>query len=345
MPPVSSEALAELEARQLAFLRARLVSPRAEAEWRENVTAVFADFLAAKVRDIVEPRALAAALDSALTVSMIDQAARPIGARVLPLVLRELSAERGKVGERVPVVTRRKIEELLARPAVLPDRALRELGDQEAVQQVMRDVLYDGLKEFSEKVNPFIADWGIPALLKRMSVFGGAMTKGLESVRGELDKRMEPEIQRFLTGFTKKGLRRMIDGMITRGSDPASIALRRHMLAWVLEQELGALTRELDAEAIALGQDIVMDIVAAELAREERRTQRVRLLEEALTAAGDRTVGEILADLGVTFTPDLPAIAAATWPLARTMIQGPAVTAWLTTLVHEFFEEERRALS
>ena len=338
MSSLPREALADLKARHLAFLAERLVSDAAEAEWRTNFPLIFADVMSAKIASIGGARELAVALDGALTAAAVERAARPIGLVALPIVMRELRAEPGKVGDRVPADTRKKIEDLLARPAALPERLLRELAEQEAVQQVMRDVLYDGLKEFSEKVNPFIAEWGIPSLLKRMSVFGGAMTKGLESVRTELDRRMEPEIQRFLTGFTKKGLRRMVDGMTSRSGDPTSIALRKHMLAWIMDQEIAALAREVDAESIALGQEIAMDVAALELARDERRSQRVRLLEEAIAAAGERTVAEALADLGVTFVPDLDAIAAASWPLAKAVIGGTAVRAWLERVVGEFYD-------
>ena len=339
---ISTEVLAELEARHLAFLSARLVSAEAEAEWRQNLPAVWADLLSTKVSALVDPAAAAAALDAVLTSEVVERAARPLGKAILPLVLRELRVEPGKAGEHVPAETKKKIEALLARPASFPDRALRELAEQEAVQTVMRDVLHDGLKEFSEKVNPFIAEWGIPSLLKKMSVFGGAMTKGLESVRHELDRRSEPEIQRFLTGFTKKGLRRMVDSITASATEPSGIALRKHMLAWALEQEIAAVAKEIDAESVALGQEIVMDIVAAEFDRDGRRAQRKRLIEEGLSAAKDKTVGEVLLELGVMFVPDFEAIATATWPIVKVVATGPAVTGWLTKMVREFYEAERK---
>jgi hypothetical protein len=340
---LSPEILAELRARHLAFLEARLVGAEAEAEWRTNVAAIWADLLAARVRDLADAPALAAALDTVLTPDLVEKAARPLAQRILPLVLRELRAEPGKLADHVPAPTRAKIEALLSRPSLTPDRILRELAEQEAIQEVLRDVLFDGLKEFSEKVNPFIAEWGIPSLLKRMSLFGGAMTKGLESVRAELDRRSEPEIQRFLAGFTKKGLRKMVEASVSRpAADPKSVALRRHMLTWLLDQELSLLVREADAEGIALGQEVVVDLVAADFARAARAAQRRRIGDELLAAAGDLTVAEALAALGVTLAPDLGALAAATWPLVKTLVEGPAVRGWMHKLVGEFYDAEAK---
>jgi hypothetical protein len=341
--PFSPEILAQQKARHLAFLEARLVSPKAEAEWRATAAAVFAGVLAARVADVVDARALAGALDAVLTPDAVERAARPLGRHILPLVLREIRAEQGQLKDRVPADTKKRIDALLERPAVFPDRILRELAEQDAVEEVMRDVLYDGLKEFSEKVNPFTAEWGIPSLLKRMSVLGGAMGKGLESVRVEFDRRLEPEIRRFLTGFTRKGLRRMVEVTVARSDQPASAALRKHMLTWVLDQELGTLAREADAEAIALGQEIGMDLAAADLGREARRKQRRALVEELVAAAGDRTVGQALAELGVTLVPDVEALAAATWPLVKVVVGSDAVKGWLAALVGEFYDEEARA--
>lgn len=341
----TAEDLTALEARHLTFLLARLVSPEAEREWRENLARGFADLLGAKVRDVVDGAALADALDRVLTPEVIERAARPLGARILPIVLREIAAEPGKVGARVPAETRKKIEAMLARPAMVPDRVLRELAEQEAVQQVLRDVLYDGLKEFSEKVNPFIAEWGIPSLIKRMTLFGGAMTKGLESVRAELDKRMEPEIQRFLTGFTKKGLRRMVEVTAARASEPSSIAMRKHLMTWVLQQEIAVLAREADHQAIAEGQEVVMDVIALDFGRAERKAERRKLVEEALLAAGDRTVGEVLAELGVTLVPDFEALGKASWPVVKALVEGEAVREWLRKMVGEFYEAERARLA
>lgn len=338
--PITPADLAHLKQRHLAFLAARLTSPEAEAEWRASLAAGFADLLSMRLRDLADAPALAGALDTILTAGAVAQAARPAAERLLPIVLREIAAEPGKLGDRVPAGARKKIEDLLARPNALSDRLLRELSEQQAVQDVMRDVLHDGLKEFSEKVNPFIAEWGIPSLLKKMSVFGGAMTKGLESVRAELDRRTEPELQRFLAGFTKKGLRRMVDAAVSRSTDPASIALRKHMLAWILDQEIASLAADLDPTSIAMAQDITLDILAAEVGTEARKAQRRRLIDEALAAAGDRTVGEILLALGVTFIPDFDALARASWPAVKAIVSAPSVQAWLGKIVGEFYDAE-----
>jgi hypothetical protein len=341
---LTPETLAALEARQIAFLEARLTSPEAEREWRANAAKAREALMAARVGDVIDPASLADALESTLTAGAVERVARPIARRLLPVVLAELRADRGRVGERVPPPARARLEALLARPGSVPDRLLREIAQQDAIEEVLRDVLYDGFKEFAERVNPFTAEWGIPSLLKRMSVFGGAMGKGIEAVKAEFDRRLEPEIRRYLASFSRRGLDRMVDVTIARADQPASVALRRHLLAWVLEQEIGVLAREADAEAIAIVQEIGMDVTALELDRAEGRARRRAILGEIIDGAKDRTVGEALASLGVTVQVDDEAVARASWPLVKTLLSSEPARAWIASLVREFFARERAAL-
>ena len=99
--PLTPDVLAGLEARHLAFLEARLVSPRAAEEWRANLGAAYRDLLAARVGDVIDPALLADAIDRTLTGEAVERAARPVARRLLPVILAELRAERGTAGDRV----------------------------------------------------------------------------------------------------------------------------------------------------------------------------------------------------------------------------------------------------
>jgi hypothetical protein len=310
----------------------------------ENAPRIHDAILAARVGDVVDARTLAAAVDTVLTGQAVERAARPLAKRLLPVILAELRAETGRVGERVPAPARQRLDALVARPGLLPERLLREIVEQDAVDAIMRDVLHDGLQEFAEKVNPFTAEWGIPSLLKRLSVLGGAVAKGLDTVKAELDRRLEPEILRFLGSFSRRGLRRMVEVTIARADEPASIAVRRHLVAWLLEQEIAALAREADEEALALAAELSLDVAAAELDRAAGRARRQALVEQALAAVKDRTVAEALADLGVTLRVDDRALAAATWPVVKAALESDASRAFFAKVVGAFYAEEAARL-
>jgi len=338
MSSLDPVAIAALKARHLAFFEARVVSPKAEASFRANLEAGYRDLLATRLRDLVRASALADAANALLTSAAVERAIRPVARRAAAELLAELRAEKGKVSARVSPSTRQRIDALLERPGLLPDRFLREIVKEDAVDDVMRDVLYDAIKEFTEKVNPFFADWGLPAIIKKISPFG--FTKGLDSLRADFDKRLEPEIRKFLQGRSKASLNRMVEFVIEHGDEPKFIAVRKRLVGWLLAQEIADLARATDAEAVLLSQDIALDMAALEIERSEHRARRRALLEQAIAARQDRTLGEVLVELGVTFTPDFGALAAATWPAVRAALSSPSARAWYAEIIGEFYDAE-----
>jgi hypothetical protein len=204
--------------------------------------------------------------------------------------------------------------------------------------------MFDGFKEFSERVNPFTAEWGIPSLLKRVSLLGGAMSKGIDVVKAEFDRRLEPELRRYLATFSRRGLGRMVDVTIARSDEPASIAVRRHLLAWALEQPLATLARESDPEAIRVATEIGLDITGAALDRAEVRGRRRASIAEVVRGAEGLSVADALTALGITVVVDDASLAAATWPVVRAALASPAVSRWIAGLAHEFYAAERARL-
>lgn len=337
---LSPDIVVDLKARHLAFLEARLASPRAAEEWSANAASVYVTLLGTRIGDVIDATQLADAFDSVLTADAVNGAVSPVARRLLPILLKTIYAQKGPLDAWVPDPARANLDALLEHRGIVPDRLIREIVAHEAVEEVMRDVLFDGLKEFSEKLNPFTAEWGIPSILKRIAPFGVGIGKGFESMRTDFDRRLEPEIRRFLVGFTRRGLRRMVEGFLRDAHEPKGIALRKHLCAWLLHEELGDLARGLNPEIMAMAQAIGLDITAFALTREELRTARRAVISDALAAVSDRTVGEAFADLGVTFEPDVAVLARATWPMVRTALSSPAVKAWIAAVVGEFYDVE-----
>ena len=335
---LSPAALVALKARHLAFLEARLVSIEAEAEWKKHLGSVVADLLATRVGDLAAPARLADAADALFTAEAVERTARPLARHIVNVVLQELRTEKGSVGARVPAATKKRIDALLERPGLFPDRMVRALIEEDAFEEVMRDTLYEALKEFSEKVNPFTAEWGLPALLKRLGPFG--MGKGLDGMRADFERRLDPEIRKFLQGMSRKSLRKMVEFTIAKADEPRFVAVRKSLARWLLEQEVAGLSRSVDAEVVLLGQEIALDIAAAELAREGLRARRRAMIEAALVAREGRTLREVLDELGVGLVLDFDALAAASWPLVRSALATPAARAWLAGIVSEFYDGE-----
>ena len=335
---LSPAALTALKARHLAFLEARLVSAEAEAEWAKSLGPVVADLLSTRVGELASPARLADAADALFTAEAVERTVRPLARHIVSILLQELRTEKGTVGARVPAATKKRIDELLERPGLFPDRLVRAMSEEDAIEEVLRDTLYDALKEFSEKVNPFVADWGLPALLKRLGPFG--MGKGLDAMRLDFEKRLDPEIRKFLQGMSRKSLRKMVEFTIAKADEPRFVAVRKRVAVWLLEEEIAVLSRSTDAEVVLLAQEIGLDITAAELSREGFRARRRAMIEAALVARKDRTAREVLDELGVGLVLDFDSLARASWPLVRAAFATPAVRSWLAGIVGEFYDAE-----
>ncbi|MGK4001026.1 hypothetical protein WMF31_00270 [Sorangium sp. So ce1036] len=329
----------ELRARQIAFLEARLVSDAAARAWRRHLPEGFAALLATPLGELADAAAIARVLDALAAEESLRRAVRPAAAAAIAALLEAGRGEPRRAKELLPEGARDKLDRILEQPKLVPERLVREVMESDALDAVMRDVLYDTLKEFSEKVNPFFAEWGLPALLKRVAPFGlGGVGKTMGAMRGEFERRLEPEIRRFLQGFSRTAMLRVHDILVARGDAPEFVALRKHVAAWVLEQEIRALLGQLDARSAALVEALGAD-VAAQLLRDQPARRRLAEATAAFIAAHAREpLGQALQRLGITPVLDFDAVAAATWPVVRSLCASAPVRAFIASLVEEFFD-------
>lgn len=340
LDPATLALLPSLRDRHITFIRARLVSPKARDEWRHNLTAGWAALLATPVGALIDGPKVAAALESTLDHDHVRAALRPALRSSILLASARMREDQARIGHYVPAGTTARLDELLERPGLVPERLLREIIEHDAMESVMRDVLFETLTEFSEKVNPFFAEWGLPGLLKRLSPFGlGGMSKAFESVRAEFDRRLVPEIRKFLQGFSRRALGKFADFIVAEIDQPGFVALRKSLAAWILAQEVATVAPAAGDESAALAEEIALDIVEHVLTTAEARAERRAALELAVAAHAKQSLAEAMAVYGVTVMRDLDAIAEATWPAFVAVLESEPVSTWLAQVVGEFYDE------
>lgn len=326
-----------------AFLSNRWSSDRARAEWRADLEAGHRALLSAKVAKALDKATLFRALDAATEKGVLEGVSRPLGSAIAAELLPRLRKEEAVVGDLVPDEARAKIDQLLALPGLVNEKLVREITKQEAIEEIMRDVLYDALKEFNDKVNPFFADWGLPALVKKLMPIGsGTVLKSLDNVRGEFDKRLDPEMRKFLLTFSRKSLDRTADVIIEKGDEPKSIELRKAIARWLYTQKVKDLAVSVSDEGAKLSREAAESIAA----HASRHELLIRAREDVATTFfsrhADHTVAEALAAYGVDFTPDFDLIAELTWPAVVHVVQSGVVGSRITALVAEFFAADEK---
>ena len=338
--PVSRAALDDLKSKQVAFLHMRLVSPAARAEWRSNVAKIFDELLEVPLGQLVETNSIVSVVDALLLRTVLDTTLQPMLLQIVRVLRAMLVAEKAQIGTFVPPNAQRTFRDLAARSSSLTVPLVREISEHEAARIVMSDVLHDALVQFSDRVNPFVADWGLPSLLKKFSPFGlGGVSKSIDGMRVEFERRLEPEIRKFLIGFSREALRKGAGSITSQSDTPAFIALRQRIVAFLFEQRFAdVLLDERDSDSVTRA---AMDVIVHVCTDDKLAQRRRQIVKEFVDANAQTSVRNVLVSLGA---PDKPpagvveTIAEATFPAFAAAVGSVAGKSWLEGLVAEFYD-------
>ncbi len=336
-----SDEKGEMEARLVKFVIDELAGD--EDAFRADVARAIDGLLATPIEMLVDPARVEAAFGAALAKDQVERAIRPISRSIHMSVVSAMRTDKTKLGDLVPPKARARIDKLLEKKRTINEKLVRQLIEQEAMEETLRDVIFDALKEFNERFNPFVADWGLPGLLKGLGRFGlGPLTKSIDNVRAEFDKRLEPEMRKFLQGFSRRAVKRMADLVVQNNDDPKFTALRKSMVAFLYEQEMRELVANVDDESAELWNAIGVDVIEHALLLDASKTKRKAALEAILRDHGKEPLSRVLERYGLTAKPDADGIARSMWPLARAIFVGPAARARVESIVKKFFASEAK---
>jgi hypothetical protein len=335
---LTPDQIAELKKKHIAFLAVRLVSEAAHEDWVRSFRDGYTWALELRVGDVIDPVVLTDGVTKALTADSVKALFAPVAREIHRRTLASMKRDKTHLGDYVPAQARLAIDDLLERNDLVPERLIRNVFDQEAIEDAIRDILYDGLKEFNETVNPFFADWGLPALLKRMPIGGGAILKSMGAMRGEFDKRLDPEIRKFLLAFSRKAKGKLADIFVKKGDDPKLIELRKNVVSFLYSQSMSELLAGIDDSASSKAQLASEHVALETLRREQPRAHLKEGIEAFLNDHGNATFGECLKAIGATGEPDLEAWANLLWPDVKRALQSPVALAFLDKLTNEFYD-------
>jgi hypothetical protein len=335
---LTPQAIAMLRSRHVAFLAERMVDERARGDFIRSFEGGYDHVLDQPLRVVVDPKAAVTFVSNVLTSSTVRGLLSPIVREINRRVIASLRTDDSKLGTYVPKDARDAIDSLLARPDLVPEELVRKIFDDDVTEELMRDVLYDALVEFNQSVNPFFADWGLTALIKRFVPIGsGAVLKSMSAVRGEFDKRLDPEIRKFLLGFSRRSKHKLADFILSKGGDPKLVALRQSVVAFFYDQTLADLMKNIDDDARIDGDEATEAIVRAALESPVARKRLEAGLEKLLADHGDEKLGAWLARIGVTQRPPLAELAEALWPFVRMALESPPARAFYERVTWDFY--------
>jgi hypothetical protein len=331
--------VSSLRAKHITYLAERLTGDSARSDFIHSFANAYDHVLSQKIRDLVDPNALASVLTDVVTHDAVRGLAAPVVREVHRRTIASLKTDEAKLGEYVTKEAREAIDALLARPDLLPEDLVRRVFDDDATEEVLRDVLYDALVEFNDSVNPFFAEWGLPGLLKRfMPIGSGTLLKSIGAVRAEFDKRLEPEIRKFLLAFMRKSKSKIADLVVSKGADPKFVSLRKSVAGYFYERTLSELTATVDDDARdhvdTAAEEIALEVLRRDQPRERLAAELARFVEER----GDATLGEWLSSIGAVGRPELERIAELLWPHVKLLLESPPARAFYERVTCEFYD-------
>jgi hypothetical protein len=330
---------AELARRHVEFLRERLVSPSAREEWVRLLERSWQTFAGLRVRDVVEARAAARAVRRIADADAIRQLFAPVLRELARQAVAGLRRDRTKLGEYVPPDARAAVDRLLERHDLIPDDLVRKVFEQKVVEDAIQNTLYDALTQFQSTVNPFFAEWGLPSILKRMPIGGGMILSSMEAMRAEFDRRVEPEIRKFLAVFSRRTQGELAELFLSKSGDPKLVQLRKDVVAYLYTRSLEELLAGLDDEMTEAGA-FVAERVALRLAgREQTAAALESALEKLLEEHGDATVGQWLERTGAARDLPIETWADVSWPVVRSILSSGPVFEAIERITFEFYDE------
>lgn len=266
---------------------------------------------ARRVRELAEPARLAPLLDRLLGPNLAAELLVPALRSLRPFLLAALRADPRPLRDHLPPAARSALQALASRPVRLPAPLASALLENPILEEILRDQLYEALREFNDRVNPFFAEWGAPSIIRKVLPIGAStVLRTLEAVRGEFDRRLEPEMRRFLQGFVRRGLKRASQVLAEGRDGPHGPALRRSLMEALLSQPVALLSEALDDEALRLieeaGHATLLTFLASPYAVELRRAALAALC----LSAGELTLDEFLSQRGILYRVSPAALAA-----------------------------------
>jgi hypothetical protein len=336
--PLSPGAVAELRRRHAEFLRTRLVSGAAREDWDRLVERGWNSLSALRVRDVVEPKAAAQALVRVIDADSVRGLFAPLLREVARQTVAELRRDQTKLGDYVPPDAREAIGKLLERHDLIPDDLVRKVFEQKVVEDAIQNTLYDALTQFQSTVNPFFAEWGLPSILKRVPIGGGMILASMESMRADFDRRVEPEIRKFLAVFSRRTQGELAELFLSRSGDPKLAQLRKDVVSYLYTRSLEELLAGLDDDVTRTAA-FVAERIAVRLVERPQSAKLVEAaLERLLAAHGDATIGEWLEKIGVQQAEGVSAWAELSWPLVQRALSSEAVIEALERITSEFYD-------
>lgn len=333
MTHLDDETRRAVRAAQLAWYARWLEGEEARAAFRALVLRGRERLLTARLADLVDEPALERMLDAYLSPALLDGTLAPAVAALVDAIARRASLREESPGALVGAEAERAVARTAGEPEVVSAALVDAIVKTKGVEEAASEQLFEALDGFSRRVNPFVAEWGLPLLVGTLPLLARGAVKGaLATFQAEFERRLEPEIRRYLATFVRRSFDAAASEFAKRRSDPDMVRLRTELASAVMAVPLEHLVWSPDTPAGKRALDAVAACVRG-LGRHDALRAELRLaLRQAL--ADERSLAEALERHGISVPAD-DALADALWPGVRSLLGDAVVVDALGCAIEE----------
>jgi hypothetical protein len=311
----------------LRWLNQRLSAPTGAGELADLLRGAWARLRSRPLATVLPPERVRLAFEAHWRAAQLEAVARVLAGAGLREATRQARADDAPLRRGVPDRAAEAILRVVGRPGVVPEAWVRAVFRQKAVEDVLADALYRGLRDFSTV---------LPRLVMRVlpsgRLFGAAGALG-EKVASQLEALVEPEIKSFITTGSQKALERAAARTIEQLDSPMAIEMRRDLAQFVLDQSPRFHSHALEPEALEAIEAAAVAIAGRLPELEDVRDRAVAWIERVAEEHGDVPLGEVVDALGYDVVPAFEAVADVVFPAIAEALEAPEVQSWLGGLI------------
>jgi hypothetical protein len=312
-----------------AWLKVRLTDERGERDWRATLARLIDEGLSRPVERWLPLRPAMAVVEAHRTEPVVDAWSRAMsrGAEDSLSWLKSVNDPPVQLFSESAVAA---AQDMVARPGLVPEAWIRHWFAQPAAEALLSDTLFRSLRDFASVV-PRLVKTLLPGFLGRFARLGGSV---VGTVAEELERRLEPEIRKFVDGGSRVALQRAADFAVRHAESEQSVAARRSFVAFVGGRPLA----ETVGPAVVSIPDLERVLQAAGRHWVADGTLHAHLrsaVERWYERHGAQPVATVLDAYGLGVDLPLDAWADASWPAVRTLFETDAAGEWLQGLAAE----------
>lgn len=316
----------------------RLTGELAEEEWNRVFKAAGLELLERPLNTLLREEEAIALLEAHLDEERSVALVRPAIRFGLHHALKQARDDEQPLERYLSEAAKDAFLQLATRPDVIQEAWITELFSQDAMEELGADTLYKALKDFSTII-PRLIESMTPSALGKLARLGGRATGGVTSkVLDEVERRLEPEIKKWLERGTRRALDSAASFATEHRDDPAAMEARRNLLRFFWSQSAAFHARSFPSEVVADLERAVEHTARHVAGLPETRERLAKVIADTYQSDGNNSLKDWLEAVGVDQEPPWEAWSKAAWSVLQTAMSGPAIQGWLKGIADEIHD-------